>query len=399
MTLNADIRLNAVRAMLVVLVFGLVATGCGDDSSETSSSASASEKSADVEYAAAEVEKYRGVPEFTPPEGAEPFDTSKLTGKRVFYVPVGSQFQLQKVLMPIMQSALKDHGIRMDVFENQGTPAEWAKGVEQGVSQRYDAILTQGNNPQYYAPSVRLANRAGIPVIPSWNRTPANPPTKGLELFGEVFAIDQLAGKLQAEWVIADAAGEPVHALAVTSSDQVIAPPQLKETEKEFQERCGSDCKVTVVDVPGAQWAQKLQSEVQSALQANPDVNYVLPFATAMQQFVVPAIQAVGGQGRIKSAAFNGTPFGLDMIRSGAVVAMDVGQDLQCLGMMAVDNVMRALADLEPVENIDPETGWGSLPVRVWDKSNVGEAGVPATFLDGYGSACADHYERIWSGE
>lgn len=400
MTRNVDVRFRAAIVVVVAFICAFAAAGCGGGSSNGNTAAGTNAaSSADIAYSAAEVKKYMGAPSFTPPEGAVPFDASKLRGKRVFYVGIGTQFQLQKVNIPIMKSALARYGIKMDVFENQGTPAEWAKGVQQGVSQRYDAIFLQGNNPQYFAPSVTLANKAGIPVVPAWDRTPANPPTKGLTLFGDVFAPDQLAGKLQADWVIADARGKKVHALVVTSSDDLIAPPQVKILKQEFAQRCGSACKVTVVDVPVAQWAQKMQSAVQSALRSNPDINYVLPNYTAMQQFVVPAIQAVGGTGRIKSVGYNGTPFGLDMIRQGNIVAMDVGMDLQCINMATVDNVMRALAGLKPVENVDRTTGWGSMPVRIWVKSNVDQAGVPAAFFKGYGGGCADYYKRSWAGK
>lgn len=354
----------------------------------------------DVELAKSEVAKYEGVPtDWTVPASAVPFDASALAGKKIYYVGVGTQYELQKLMIPILEDAFAKNDVVMDVFENQGTPAEWAKGVEQAVNQGYDAILLMGNSPQYFAPAVTLANEAGIPVIPTWVRAPSTPPTEGLDLFGAVYNVDELQGKLEADWVIADADGKPVHAIVLGASDQGQNDAWVKSITDEFETVCGPTCKVTVIDVPAAQWAQKTQSEVQSALVANPDVNYVIPFATAQQSFVVPGIQAADKVGQVKSVSGQGVPFGLDMIRDGDVVAADVGQDLSCMANMAVDNTMRAVAGLEPSENIDPATGWGTLPVRVWTKANVADAGVPAEFFKGYGDACTAAYEKIWANQ
>lgn len=408
--MKAKFWVKVSSAMLVVLT-SLIIAGCGGQSSSTgqtttgsgtsatnAASAGSSGSSADVAYATAEVNKYAGVPSFTPPAGATPFDASKLRGKTVFFVGVGTEFQLQKVMIPVFQSALSRYGVKMTVFQNQGTPSEWATGVEQGVSQKYNAILLNGNNPEYFAPAVKLANQAGIPVIPSWDRTPNEAPARGVKLFGDSFASDQLQGKLQADWVIANADGKPVNALLINSSDQLEGAGQIAVMKSEFAKYCPT-CKITEINVPGSEWAQKLQSATQSALVANPNINYVLPLYTAEAEYVVPAIEAVGGQNRIKAVAANGTPFGLDYIRTGNIYSADVGMDLQCMGDMAADNVMRALAGLKPVENVDPQTGWGSIPVRLWTKANVVDAGVPASYLKGYGSACADYYARIWAGK
>ena len=75
------------------------------------------------------------------------------------------------------------------------------------------------------------------------------------------------------------------------------------------------------------EWGTKIQPGVQAALQANPEINVVIPIYDSMSQFVVPAIRLAGKTGQVKVGTFNGTPFVLDYIQSGEV-DMDIGESL-----------------------------------------------------------------------
>ena len=50
-------------------------------------------------------------------------------------------------------------------------------------------------------------------------------------------------------------------------------------------------------------------------MQANPEINVVIPIYNSMSQFVVPAIRLAGKTGQVKVGTFNGTPFVLDYIQ------------------------------------------------------------------------------------
>jgi ribose transport system substrate-binding protein len=237
-------------------------------------------------------------------------------------------------------------------------------------------------------PQIALANKAKIPVISAFSQD-RGPLQKGLA--GWVFFPFTQTAKLEADWVINDTKGK-ANVLVATSKDFTPTAGIVNTIKNEFKTRCGSGCKTKFVDVPGSQWAQKLQSAVQSALLADTSINYIIPIYDSMSQFAVPAVKAVGKQGEIKIATFNGTPFVLDYIRNNNVVAMDVGEDNRCAGWANMDNVMRAMAGIKPVLN-------GSDPVRVFDATNVKEAGIPATYAKGWGNSCQKTYRKLWSGK
>ncbi len=109
------------------------------------------------------------------------------------------------------------------------------------------------------------------------------------------------------------------------------------------------DCKYNIVNVPIPDWATKIQPNVQSALLADPTINYVVPIYDSH----VPVRRAGAHHHRrsdsVKIATFNGTPFVLDMIQNGQV-EMDIGENLDWIAYGLLDAHMRLLCGLPSVE-------------------------------------------------
>ena len=59
---------------------------------------------------------------------------------------------------------------------------------------------------------------------------------------------------------------------------------------------------------------------------------------------------------------------------------MDVGENPKAIGYLGVDQALRVLSGEPPAKG-------STNPVRVFDESNVGEAGDPPELGVGYGSA------------
>ena len=134
------------------------------------------------------------------------------------------------------------------------------------------------------------------------------------------------------------------------------------------------------MNVPIPDWATKIQTEVQSALVSDPDINYVIPFVDGMTQYTAAGITAAGKTGKVKISTFNGTPFALKMIQDGDVVASDIGENLDWLGWADMDQALRILTGVKPVQS-------EHTPLRLFDETNVGEAGKPPQDSTGYGNA------------
>lgn len=193
------------------------------------------------------------------------------------------------------------------------------------------------------------------------------------------------AGKLLAEWTINKTGGKTTALVVV--SNEVLSTDSMMAGIKEAFADC-PDCKYTVVNVSIPDWASKIQPSVQSAVIADPTINYVIPIYDSMSQFVVPALTITGSTERVKIATFNGTPFVLDMIRNGQV-EMDVGENLDWIAYGLLDAQMRLLCGLKPVK--DPK-----IPLMIFDAKNVESAGVPAESSRGYGDAYLTGYKSLW---
>src|SRR5260370_18014445 len=102
----------------------------------------------------------------------------------------------------------------------------------------------------------------------------------------------------------------------------------------------------------------------------------------------VAGVEGVGKAGRVKVVSFNGSPFALDDIRTGSIMAMDASENTRWIGFADVDQAFRLLAGMSPVNE--------TIPFRVMDKSNIIQAGVPATNYLSYGNAYAVGFWPLW---
>jgi ribose transport system substrate-binding protein len=152
---------------------------------------------------------------------------------------------------------------------------------------------------------------------------------------------------------------------------------------------CGSDDSVSTINVAIADVATKIQPQVQSELVKNPNIRYVVAlYDSAEAPFVVAAIKAAGAASRVRVVTFNGTPSVLRMVKSGDV-EMDIAENLEWDSYAIADQAMRLMAGLEPVA--DPR-----LPLRVYDRENIDEAGTDARTAGGFGDEYVSGYRQLW---
>ncbi|MDQ3893744.1 MAG: sugar ABC transporter substrate-binding protein [Actinomycetota bacterium] len=348
-------------------------------------------QSAAVDLAAvkAQVDRFRGIPAFTPPGPA--FDATKLRGKTIFEIPITSEVPFIQAVEDGMRQAAAAVGARVVVYPNQGTPSQWAQGIETAIAERADVITLFAQDPSLLGPQIRRAQRAEVPVIVVRTTGEGEPCQRNAA--GEIYGTTcvpgpfEQAGRLEAAWVIAASDGR-ANVLVITSRDARSTASLVRGLRSEFARHCRS-CRVRYVDVPIPEWASRLRTEVQSALVGDPKIDYIIPIYDSMSQFVVPAVVAAGAGKRVKIAAFNGTPFVLEMLQRGDIVAMDVGENLAWLGWATVDQAFRVLAGEKPAKS-------EHTPLRVFDDGNVDDAGRPPRFDQGYGDAYINGYKRLW---
>ena len=77
------------------------------------------------------------------------------------------------------------------------------------------------------------------------------------------------------------------------------------------------------------------------------------------------------------------------MIQDDNVVAQDVGENLDWLGWADMDQALRILVGAKLVQS-------EHTPLRVFDETNVSQAGTPPKDSTGYGTAYVAAYKKLW---
>lgn len=334
--------------------------------------------------AEAALAKYRSVPTFEAP--GEPFDAKAcMAGKRILSIPASSAVPFIATINAGMSKLASEIGFEYQVWENQGQVSQWVQGLNHGASNKFDLIeLLAGADPRSLEPQIKAARDAGSMVIASHLTGFEQPLPPGVN---GVVPIDyKRAGELLAWWTIAKTGGK-TNAVVLVSNEALSTDSMVSGLKEVFDTEC-PDCKYNIVNVPIPDWATKIQPNVQSALLADPTINYVVPIYDSMAQFVVPALTITGKSDAVKVATFNGTPFVLGMIQNGQV-EMDIGENLDWIAHGLLDSHMRRLCGLAEVK--DPK-----IPLLVFDKDNAATAGTPPEDSKGYGDAYVGGFRSLW---
>jgi ribose transport system substrate-binding protein len=334
--------------------------------------------------AQANLKRNKAVPKFVAPGPA--FNAKERAGgKTLFIIPASSQVPFVSTIANHIKRIAGPIGVRVTIWQNQGQPSQWVQGMNAAISQNASAIvLLAGNDPAGLQPQIKAAKAKGIPTIVAHlydDNQPSAPNVGGL-----VNIPYKLAGQLIADQAIVDTKGK-ANALVVTINQVKSTLPMVAGIRGEFRKYC-SGCKLKFTDVTIADIATRIQPNVQAALTADPGINYVIAlYDSAEVPFVAAAIRAAGRIGRVKVSTFNGTPEMLKLVKQGDIVSMNVGENLEWIGYAVTDQSMRIMGKLKPVKN-------ARVPVRVFDKSNINQAGPK--FTSGWGNSYVSGYRKLW---
>jgi ribose transport system substrate-binding protein len=316
-----------------------------------------------------------------------PFDAKKCTaGKSILSIPVSSANPFTANIEKAMSAAASEVGFKFIVWENQGQTSQWVQGMNAALNQKVNLIdLLAGTDPRTLVPQVLAARAQKIPVIAShYNGLEQSPMVKRYA-DGDV-PIDYFkAGALLVDWAVTRTKGH-MDALVLISTGPLSTDSMMAGIQAELK-HC-DDCRTKVINVPVVDWPTRITPDVQSALLADPKVNYIIVIYDSMSQFVVPAVTLTHSEDRVKIDAFNGTPFVLGLIQEGKV-EMDIGENLDWIGRAIIDAEMRRLCGLPDVTN-------PHIPFYLFTAENARDAGTPPELSRGYGDAYIAGYDKLW---
>jgi ribose transport system substrate-binding protein len=336
------------------------------------------------DQASQQLAPYRELPKFVAAGPA--FNAGQcMAGKSILGIPVSSANPFTKNIYVGMANVAREVGFKFTEWENQGQPSQWVQGMNYALNSKYSLIdLLGGTDPKLLEPQVKAATSSRIEVVASHYSGFEQPVPPGVT---GVVPIDYFrAGQLLADWAISKTDAR-ANVLVIVSMEVNSTTSMLNGIKEEFGKLCPT-CKYRVINAPVPDWSTKIQPNVQSALLADPTINYILPIYDSMSQFVVPAITITGQRDKVKIATFNGTPFVLGLVQQGQV-EMDIGENLDWIGHGIADAEMRMLCGLAEVK--DPK-----IPFYIFDKSNADSAGKPPQLSTGYGDAYVEGYRKLW---
>ncbi len=392
-------------------VIVMVAVLGGTAGSTTASNRKTTVPSVDLAFLKSRISQYEKVPIFTAPGPS--FNAASLKGKTVFDIPVASDVPFVQTIDSQMKAVADKVGLRYVECPNEGSPSQWVACMGEALAEKVNLIiLDAGPNPAVLQPQIAAAHAAGIPVISTNTPEPVQcikNPAYESRRFGSI-AICEAPGTipaavtahvdglvpapfspsaiLEADYITYESSGH-ANVLIVQSPDLYDSQAIVDIIKGEFQKRCGSGCKTTVIGAPVADWSTKIPTEVATALTKNPKIDYVLPIFDSMSTYVESGLLTVGRTNTVTiGATFNGTPSILKMVSSGEV-KMDAGQSLAWTAWASMDQAMRVLAGIKAVPD-------ELIPLRLFTKSNVRDAGTPPSATAGYGTTFMTGYEKLW---
>lgn len=336
-----------------------------------------------LDQAKTHLAEYSRLPTFSAPGPA--FDAKAcMKDKKVFVIPLSSSNPFNVEISRSMQETADAVGFEMTNWANQLKLDQWVQGMQQAIANNYDLIDLQGGlPPAALGPQIQEARAKGIKVTTTHLFDVTQPVPENLD--GSARMSYSTAGKLMADWAMVKTGGK-VNAVII-GSDEIPPTSAFVKSIKDRLDEC-KNCKYKYVNAPVTEWGSKIQSSVQSALIADPGINYILPIYDSMSQFVIPALKITNRQDNVKIASYNGTPFVLDLLREGEV-EMNVGESLGWVGMAGMDANMRLLCGLNKVTKLN-------TPLYIFDEGNVKTAGVPASYESGYGDVHKDGFMKLW---
>jgi ribose transport system substrate-binding protein len=304
-------------------------------------------------------------------------------GKTIFSIPQSSANPFTANIEKAMAAAAKKIGLGFTVWENQGNRAEYVQGMNTALNQKASLIdLLAGPDPRALVPQVKAAAEVGIPTVASHFNGYEQSTEVAKYAAGDVPIDYFTAGGLLVDWAVAKTEGK-LNALIVTAPGPLSSDSTLAGMKAELA-KCES-CKSKVVEFPDS-WASKITPGVQSALLADPSINYIVVMYDPMTQFVVPAVTITGSAAKVDG--FNGTPFAVGFVQQGKV-DMILGENLDWIGYAIVDDELRRICGKPPVA--DPK-----MPLYIFDASNAKDAGAPPQLSQGYGDAYVAGYAKLW---
>jgi ribose transport system substrate-binding protein len=369
-------RRTAILAIVAATALSLVACGSNPGGNVTSDAAG---RQSSISELPTKLAEYTRAPLFKDPGPA--FDAmSAAKDKSLFLIPASSEVPFVQNIGSGIKALGSQVGLKVTDWKNQGKTAQHTEGMTNAIAQKTSSIdLLAGLDPATVGPQIAQAKAAGIDTIASHLYDPAQAPLPALA--ATVDAPYQRAGELLADYAINKTQGK-LNALVVTINEVNSTKPMVNGIKQEIGKYCADTCKLSYINSSISQLATQVPSDVRGALQRDPKINYIIAlYDSAQVPFVISGIESSGSTNPPKIITYNGTPSMLKLVAEGKI-EMDIGENLTWISLAVLDQHLRLFAGLPPL--------------RIWDATNIAEAGSPPMDSKGFGDEYLTAYAKLW---
>ena len=382
-------RRRSVRAGFLIANLGLALTvaACGSSTPAASSAGSGSAAAAAAAAAAPLAAAARAESQF--PTTITNFDPTPAKGKSVWWVSNLASNSFTTLLLNPFKEAMALFNVSVHLCDGAGSASVESRCIEEAIVAHPDQIFIQDLEISSVQKAIDDAHAAKIPVTEWANDDAGLGPSPGNA--AETTYCYSCAGKIIADEVV-DLSKGNVNAVIITSSDVPVTTPETQAIEKELAAICPSTCHYTTQDVLIANWTTGLPVLARTIV-ANPNVNWIIPMFDPETTFLDPAITAAGAAGRVHVASYNATSGAVQQLQMpNNPLWVDVGSSLTWSGYACADMVLRVLAGVTPLSSKDE-----SIPIRAFDRSNVGNIDFSKPDTTWYGSTdFIGAYKKVW---
>ena len=284
-------------------------------------------------------------------------------------------------------AAAKDLGWTSTMYDGQGDPVAQNKVVTQAINSGAPPSCLVGSTQ----PRLAARSSCGLEEIPVGSITQGIAPGSGIAF--DVGGDYVQSGVIMGSWIVADSKGAAV--VLPTNDKEFASTVTIVNSAIDTVKKCQGCALKDTLFFTGSQIGNGLGQQIASALQREPDVNYVIGAFDLAVSDMVPAINNVGIGDRIKIISNVGLTQNLQFIKDGNIQAADVVYDNTYEGYAAVDQLIRALTGPSctrppahrPALRLQPD-----VPQHLVTTENVGDPTVLWTAKND----AVKHYRELW---
>lgn len=307
------ITLLTVAALTMAACGGPAGSSAGTGGAPASSSPSAGGTGGSgLSSAQAQVEQYsKLITSSTPPGPSLTGVKEKMSGKKVWYIPVFLQAPYFSAAAENLSSVLSLAGASLHVCDAGANPSQASSCIKQAINARAGAVVTDAIGNDFASAGYKDLVAAEIPVVASNNDTDKGFPESNLlttvDNGGRTYA------RLAVDWITADSGGKANVLYAADRSPN--GDVETAVAKDEFAKVC-PECSVTYVEFSDLS-VNQLPTLISAGLASHPDVDYVFGGYDAPSGiFAAQGVRQVSGR-KVKFITSGGQPPALQRMVSG----------------------------------------------------------------------------------